>query len=288
MSDRLTTEQQNRNAKNRGNWQRAEPHRRRVTELLVGLEKVPQVIGPRESTHLAILGAGNANDLDLTRLSLHFGKVDLFDLDKSALHHGFVAQDSPRFVFLRGGGDLTGVWTQLESCQPLAPGDEAFDRLIRDSAAPLRLVDETYAVVASTCLLSQLIDAVAITLGTDHPRFLEVVLAIRDGHLKLMADLLEPGGAGVLITDFVSSVTAPALPSLSPEALPGELSKMIQTGNFFTGLNPFAIVQRLDEFSTALGIDSNSIECLTPWLWDFGPRVYAVTAITFHKDPQRT
>src|SRR5947209_20163185 len=66
-----------------------------------------------------------------------------------------------------------------------------------------------FDVVASTCLLSQLIGNAFHSIGEAHPRFPEVVRAIRLGHLRLLATLARPGGRVVLVTDVVSSDRSP-------------------------------------------------------------------------------
>ncbi len=277
MDNRLTSEQQKRNADNRDNWQRAEPHRRRATQLLSGAGQEP-------SDRLAVLGAGNLNDLDVPQLATAYAGIDLFDLDADAIRTGLLTQGvAADEVRCCAPCDLTGVWEGLAS---LSGGSEPLPTgLIESACHPSPPAGDRYQTVASMCLLSQLIDAAVTQLGAGDQRAIDLLFTIRDGHLRLMSDLLAPGGTGVLVTDFVSSETAPALPSLSPEDLPNELSRLINAGNFSTGLNPFAIAKRLGELGASLGIVIDSIECLPPWLWDFGPRVYAVTAITFQKAP---
>jgi len=46
--------------------------------------------------------------------------------------------------------------------------------------------------VASTCVLSQLIEVVIQSVGVAHPRFLELVQAVRIGHLRLLMHLVAP------------------------------------------------------------------------------------------------
>ncbi len=67
-----------------------------------------------------------------------------------------------------------------------------------------------FDVVASTCLLSQLVGNAFHSVGEGHPRFLDLVRAIRLAHLRLMTGLRRAGGTAVLVTDLVSSDTFPA------------------------------------------------------------------------------
>ena len=99
-----------------------------------------------------------------------------------------------------------------------------------------------FDVVASTCVLSQLIVPVVDTLGEQNPHFLPVIQAVRLGHLRLLVKLTAPGGIGVLLTDIVSSDTYPQLKDVTAEALPAVLASLIRQRNFFHGLNPAVLL----------------------------------------------
>ena len=104
---------------------------------------------------------------------------------------------------------------------------------------------------------------------------------IRDGHLNLMSRLIRPAGVGVLVTDFVSSDTLPELNQANTAQAVLEVSrKAIETRNFFTGTNPWAIKDSLLKITPETSELPGSIA--PPWRWKIGPqRSYAVTAITF-------
>src|SRR5205807_503770 len=74
-----------------------------------------------------------------------------------------------------------------------------------------------YERVASTCLLRPLLGNAFHAVGDRHPRFPDLVRAIRAGHLNLLGRLLAPGGTAVLVTDVISSDELPTLRSL-PES----------------------------------------------------------------------
>jgi hypothetical protein len=139
-----------------------------------------------------------------------------------------------------------------------------------------------FDVVASTCLLSQLISAVVSTVGERHPQFLEAIQGVRLGHLRLLADLIVPGGKGLLITDIVSSDTFPVLGTVPHEALPGVLVQLLRVQNFFHGLSPSVMmsVLRNDPF---LASRVEALEGIPPWRWDLGVRVYAVLGLTWKR-----
>ncbi len=108
------------------------------------------------------------------------------------------------------------------------------------------------------------------------------VLAIRSQHVQLLRQLLLPGGRGLLITDFVSSDTCPELIRFPLADLPQAARRWIEQGNFFTGVNPFAIQRHLLQESQdppKIG----RIELVKPWKWDLGPRTYAVSAVRFER-----
>jgi len=276
-NNRLTHLQQRRNTDSLDGWRLAESHRRQVTQLLVD-RKV--------ATHptLCVLGAGNCNDLDLQQLATVFQRTELVDIDLTALDRGMTAQSCLQLECfnLQGNCDVTGVWQQLAQLTSDADASEV-DQLIATATAWPGLTGlGTHGTVASTCLLSQLIDGVIHALGQSHPRCLEVIAAIRQRHLRLLCELTAPGGNALLVTDFVSSDTASALPSLSGQALADTLMQMISQHNFFTGLNPFRL-QSLFTEDPYLADKIEAIHCQQPWLWNFGSRHYAVTAISFQR-----
>ncbi|HYT90033.1 MAG TPA: hypothetical protein VEL76_15105 [Gemmataceae bacterium] len=57
---------------------------------------------------------------------------------------------------------------------------------------------------------------------------------------------------------------------------------LIQEHNFFHGVNP-AVVASLLRTDPTIAPQLSGLECVRPWLWDLGPRVYRVYACKFHK-----
>ena len=98
----------------------------------------------------------------------------------------------------------------------------------------------------------------------------------------LMLAMLRPGGRAVLVTDFVSSDSCADLTTVSESHLPRAAERWISQQNFFTGANPFAVKRHLVE-NPELPVDRESVEIVRPWKWDFGSRVYAVSAIRFQR-----
>lgn len=273
----LAAGQIQRNLESRGRWDLFAPHRREVTAQLT--------CGQDAATgRLCVLGAGNCNDLDLAALLAAFREVHLVDLDGNALAAGATQVEGRPELFLHGGADVAGVLPLLEQLSPQTPADDPqIDECLRQAAAfEGPSLPSPFESVASVCLLSQLIESVAKTLGESHPRFWDLCQAIRLRHLRLLADLAAPGGWGALITDFVSSVTVPDLATIPPPALPARLRQLVAERNFFHGLNPF-VLEEMFRTHPALAPEVCQVSLAAPWRWDFGPRSYAVAAVRFQK-----
>ena len=132
------------------------------------------------------------------------------------------------------------------------------------------------------CTITQLIESLAQAIGPDADALPELAVDLRHQHLSLMLQMLTPGGRAVLITDFVSSDSCPELNEVSEALLPHAAQQWINQQNFFTGSNPFAIKRQLLE-TDALPVQPENVEIIRPWKWDFGSRIYAVSAIRFRK-----
>ena len=190
--DRLSQEQQRRNIAAAAAWTLYAPHRNRVTQLLLDARSP-------SAKRLCLLGAGNLNDFDLARLLPAFSEVVLVDVDAESMRRGLAAQgftDNDR-VQIIAPADVTGVFAELSLLSPSPPAnDELIERCLNafGEPSPFRL-DGSCDVVASVGLLTQLIDAVIRSVGEAHPRFWDLVSAVRLQHLLLLLELTRPGGA---------------------------------------------------------------------------------------------
>ena len=277
--NRLIDFQVRRNSDSSHHWERARPHRQQVTRLITDDVSAGDA-------RLCILGAGNCNDIDLVSLADQFAEVHLVDLDTKALQSAVIRQDVVRnpSMHLHGDCDVTGVFDRLAMWSPEHLLNESeLQRVIQMAGSSAGLaIPGPFDVVASVCLLSQLIEAVIGSLGEDHGRFLELLSVIRQRHVRLLAELTAPGGTGILITDFVSSDSAPELPAVADDQLPAVLSELIEAHNFFHGLNP-AVIASLFKQDAVIAPLVASIELPKPWLWDFDLRHYAVAAFKFRR-----
>ncbi len=273
--NRLQDEQTRRNEISRDCWQLYAPHRRIVTDLL---------LGDKASDHrrLCVLGAGNCNDLDLQRLAASFQEIHLVDLDPLAMNQAVASQgpfDDGQPV-LHADVDLTGLIQWLSQWTPEAPPDSAaVDEVTARLAERFQFaLDQPVDVAVSVCLLSQIIDSIALSIGAEHPRFLPLVVAVRAEHLRMAASLLRPGGQLVLITDFNSSASCPELASIADDQLPEFTARLINDRNFFTGLNPF-VLHALFDTDPWLSAHMEQAHLSKPWRWTFPTRTYVVCAI---------
>ena len=273
------------NAETRANWDIFENHRNHTTAMICDAKKYLSQNNPEPS--IAILGCGNGNDLDLKRIAETFAKVHLFDFDPAALEHLRSEQlNKPELresVVVESLVDLTGVAAELDDL-PAAMNDAQVVKL----AEKARHVNDVlpgrkFDIVVSTCLVTQLLGNVVNSFGDDSKHKNFMMLAIRDGHLQLMANLIDSGGSGVLITDFVSSDTLPELTAAdTPESVLTIARKAIEERNFFTGTNPWAVKDALAKLIVEDPFEPWSIA--PPWRWQIGKsRFYLVTAINFSK-----
>jgi len=271
----ILANQKKHNRQSRRSWDLYASHRKRVTDLLC------RGATPRPG-RLIVLGAGNCNDLDLAQLAGSFSEVHLADLDRAALEFGRTQQPelNSSQVQLHGDIDVTGVCEDLARWNPQNPPSQEQVALCARRAVSAALPDlpAPFDVAASVCLLTQLTETVALAVGERHPRFVDLMLAVRNRHLRMLVELTKPGGRLCLVTDVVSSVTYPGLAAVPDAHLSGTVSRLIQDRNFFTGANPFVLHRFLDTDSTTSHLVDNN-ELIPPWRWDFGPRVYAVCAI---------
>ncbi|MCH7990460.1 MAG: hypothetical protein IID46_15070 [Planctomycetes bacterium] len=278
----IRQEQINWNAASRDNWSFSSSHRQRVMELL-------KTDCPRETQRLCVLGAGNCNDLDLSKLVESFCEVHLVDLDGDALQAALERQGMAGHssIVTHGGIDLTGVCDDLAQYSPHHPPSEIDLRRIIAAADSFRLPDEIgrFETVISTCLLSQLHNAVVRSVGKSHLHFLDMLKAVRHGHLRLLTDLTLPGGRGVLVSDFTSSETVSDLPIVPEAELCEFLVKTLNSGNFFHGLNPVVLASLFKQDSIIAPRVTN-VELSKPWRWNFGCRVYAVVSIGFRRQSE--
>ncbi len=233
---------------------------------------------------LCVLGPGNGNDIELGQLARDFERVALVDLDQEAVERAVarLGADGSRHVEQYCPVELTGVLPELESLRiSKRRSDAEVSAIKRAMMAAPRPATGSFDIVASTCILTQLIDAVYMSLPRSHPRLAELLMTVRDRHLHMLLEMLNPGGMGVLVTDFFEAGAKTLMPlgelSLSPSA-----QTEMRQHDYFVGADPFEICsfyRRLCEpgpMATDISIDG-------PWRWEVGGKVLGVCAVTFRR-----
>jgi hypothetical protein len=268
------------NRETAGHWDSFAPHRERVTQLIM------EARGDAPGGTLAVLGAGNGNDLALDRLAARFAEVHLFDIDREALDRARgrqLAAVADRLV-LHGPVDLGGAQAHVEKFRRRPANRDELGALpaagTRDALA--RGVDR-FDLVASTCVLSQIVHGCEQVLGAEHPQLQEIACATVIAHLRVVAQLARPGGVALLVTDTVSSDTYP-LEELWGQREPWALiDELEETGNHLSGTSP-RFLRRLLSGDPVIAPLILAPALLDPWLWQVGPdETYLVYGLRFDR-----
>ncbi|WP_446219956.1 hypothetical protein [Micromonospora sp. IBHARD004] len=247
MYDDLVKRQRDLNLGTALAWDSYREHRARLTKLIMGHHH------PAVGARLVILGAGNCNDVDLRQVGAAYGEVCLVDIDEDALKAAVERQGLSRAPHVRLFGAINLADVEPQTVAKLGHAD----------------------VVVSAGLLTQLLDAEIERGGAA-----EELVEVRNAHLRLLARLLSEKGVALLVTDFVSSDTCPALHTVADADLPMLAADLIEAKNFFTGANPFAVEQRLRNDPH---LSVRPVGVTLPWRWTLGARVYLVCAVVFEK-----
>ncbi|MEJ7592121.1 MAG: hypothetical protein WKF77_11265 [Planctomycetaceae bacterium] len=228
---------------------------------------------------ITVIGAGNCQDIDLPALAGSFREIRLIDLDA-------VAVDAAVSQFTADVTSRIRILAPIDIAAPLMSFSEfdGFDAAQRSAllaaleSSSLQNELPVSDVVVSTCLLSQLNDSASQIVAPASPGFLPFIQAVRRGHLVRLLSLTAAAGRALLITDLVSSDTVPDLARTLPADLPKLMLKCLQSGNFFSGLNPAVVQHDIQHIPGCLQLCASS-RILQPWHWHLGPRTFAVYAV---------
>ena len=277
-SNQLTDRQILQNETTSNHWALFHSHREEVSRLIT-------LTRPCPSARLCVLGAGNCNDLDLAHLERSFSEIHLVDLDSEALLTGTARQSMvrPSRLNLHGGIDVTGVFETMSTLRPGQVSQEGVNRYLRKALdfEGLSFLG-SFDTVISTCLLTQLFDSVAFLSGSHHlPSDLSRALRLR--HLQLLAELLSPGGVGILVTDVASSDIVPSMADVSLKALPVLMDQLSRRGSMFSGTHPWEVRSLLEEHPLLKSL-VHQVQVADPWLWQLTPRrFFLVSGIRFRR-----
>jgi len=253
-------------------------HRQRVMHLL-------KRVAREKAGRLCVLGAGNCNDLQLDELLIAFELIVLVDIDqaavKSAVAHSIPETQRDR-IHVADSTDVSGVFEYLQAIDKNDLHTIQTSHLLHLLSRQQHIPMAPFDCIASTCLLSELIDSVFLAMGGNHPALASVILALRRQHLRTMIQSLCAGGFGLVIFDFISSQTLPELMCIDESILNSVLVNAINEKNFFTGLNPFAVQSELQTHPDFLGLVTD-VRLHSPWRWDLGHKQFAVSTISFRR-----
>jgi hypothetical protein len=246
-------------------WDRYAQHRAHVTAAILALAP-PGDSGGR----LCLLGAGNANDLDLTQLGGRFDEVHLVDIDPGALSRAISRPDKEARAKLRCHApvDLSGLFRQIDSGRARQASPEAL--VSAGAAEVLAQLPGPFDVVVSGCVLSQMSWVMGQTANRD-PDALPAPLATLEQalltiHLRTLLGLVAPTGTALLVADLVSSEAYP-LDELEPGAdLAALVQHLSEERIAFTVCNP-ALIKQVLRRDPVLAASCAPPSVGTPWLW---------------------
>ena len=251
----------NNNADSRNSWEVFTPHRKQVMSLL--LHQSLTNLGS-----ICLLGSGNCNDVDLKELLTAYDEVTLIDLDPVALQFGIGQQKVKGHSRLSYHPeiDISGIIPYLDKWLKQAPTNKEKANCLQAMSQNTSLIpfQNQFDVVVSCCMISQIFHAISLTQLSSRDK-LQLTKLIRYHHLKQLLDLTPSKGTVILISDMITSDTVPELSDSSFQPSPPFLSKLVKEKQYFSGLNPFAI---LTEINTQFPwVKETSLS--PPWIWPF-------------------
>jgi len=258
----LLERERERNASTRGRFAYYAHHRAQQMALAQGLR------GER----IAVLGAGNCNDVELPALAEAFREVHLFDIDAEALDSAFERQNSDvQRVCQLHAHDLTGVASFLEDWQARAPEPLAAQVAAWSKLSAVLSEAGQFDAVLSTCMLS----LVAINLRDFSglaPALNSALLAAIAGHIMLAGALTKSGGTVLVTSDCITS-RYPIHQEAEARGPLNAIFHLAAQGAAFPGTDPELIAALL---ATP---DFSQPQFKNAWIWDLSEQSYLVYAV---------
>jgi hypothetical protein len=249
-------------------------HRARLTELCVR--------HARPDARLCVLGAGNANDLELDVLGERFREVHLVDLDASALERGIARQSEATRARLVAHApvDVSGMLDRIERWAALRVTPEELTAHPQQVAAALAArLGGPFEVVVSACLLTPVQLGVVTVLGDRHPLFEAVRYTVTIAHLRVLAGLAAPGGCVLLATDVSSNDIAPAILAASEAELPALVPRLVAEQRVFQVAQP-ELLREMTRDDPVLARELEWLPLADAWRWQNGAtRTFLVYAL---------
>jgi hypothetical protein len=260
-------------------------HRERLTEVI--FERAP----PGGTGRLCLLGAGNANDVDLSRLAGAYQEIHLVDIDAEALGRARerLSETERARVFSHAPVELSGMFGDFDAWTGAAPRFAANrDELAQAARSAARAVASRlpgmFDTVASCCMLTQIQLSLRNLIGDRDRAFPTLRAAMNAIHVRVLTALIGPRGRALLATDMASSTSWP-LDTLPPDAdLTKLFEELVAAGNLFFIAHPgllAAEIRRDPDLDRELTVRFP----IGPWLWQNGPIMrYLVYALELAKD----
>jgi hypothetical protein len=262
-------------------WGDFADHRAKLTGLVAAIAAAP---GER----LAILGAGNCNDLDLPALSAQYREIHLVDLDDEALRRaqGKQLPSVASSLILRAPLDVSGSLELLPryADQPSCPA--RLEELAHACAEQVvAQFPEPFDAAVSACVLSQIMVGCRLVLGKQRPDLKAVSHALAVGHLRALVRLVRPGGTALLVTDTCASSVYPPLADLWRRLPPSAvLEQLDENEKVFVGTRRSTIRAALaTDPVLASMLGPGAPELVEPWLWTMGPMELLVYGVLLRR-----
>jgi hypothetical protein len=252
-------------------------HRARMTREIA--ERAP----PSGAGRLCLLGAGNANDVDLDALAARFAEVHLCDIDPAAVARAVARVAPERRARIVGHApvDASGVYDRLERWAGDPPKLDALDGIVAEAVARVAAaLPGPFDVVVSCSLLTQIQLVLLQVIGDANPRFTELRTTLNRAHMRTLGALLAPGGAALLVTDLTDTNIYPPLEAVPFDAdLAKLMSDLIAANSIIFAAHPGLLsseMRRDPTLKQTFGVRFP----IGPWLWRNGPThvllVYAI------------
>jgi hypothetical protein len=252
MQPSITTQVLENNRQARSARDRWTTHRAAVMTVLKSLA----------GTDVALLGAGHLHDVELDDLIERHGRIVLVDIDAETVTAALAAHPRARErCTIQAPVDLSGLLATLPERSAL----NAEASIAALATQQCEIEGAPFDLTVSLGVLTQLIQSV-IDAGFEPSDVPAVALAVRDKHLRDLLHLTRPGGTFVLVTDFVSSATAPEIAAMPQENLAAYLPQLLAQRNFFTGTNPYRMLANLQQEEPFRGRIARA-GLAGPWLW---------------------
>ncbi|MDX2018677.1 MAG: hypothetical protein SF187_00445 [Deltaproteobacteria bacterium] len=263
------------NAAGRAHWDLYSEHRAQVTRLIVSRSAAVK------DARVALLGAGNCNDVDLQQILPHVAQVHLVDIDMQAINgaRARLNETQRAQVKLHAPVDLSGLLATWQQARPLLPAFAEVDAWAAQGATSVAAaVPEFFDLVVSCCVLTQMSWGLRQSLGPDHPLQMQAREALVAAHLRSLA-ALAPTGKALLVSDMISTEYHPLDDLPAGTNLQALMDRLVAEQNFYQGANP-PLVRRLLRRDPWLAPRVKQQTWLPPWLWH-GPqdRTYLVYAL---------